>query len=223
VLFFLFLFGAVSPPREESRQTWFRWLLYALILTALGVGSMIHLRWRHLYGFLPAVMIYDAELATRLFDPSGMASIRRRGLAMAGFVLLVVAFGAPRLIEDTASPESHIRTERRQFLKRLGGFLRTETPEDAVVLVKAPVGQGDLRPALSWYADRLTVELNAYTLSNLKAKALSRPLFILATFDAPEGEAAHPSMRVKSPPEGFAPFAAWQEGERRVVLLRQAD
>jgi hypothetical protein len=61
------------------------------------------------------------------------------------------------------------------------------------------------------------------TVSNLKAKAPSQPLFMLATFDVPEDEAPHPSMRVKSPPRGFAPFAAWQEGERCVVLLRQAD
>ncbi len=222
VLFFLFAFGVFAPPREEARRTWFRWLLYALVLTALGVGSLVHLRWRHLYGFLPAILVYDAELVVRLIDQSSLASASRRALAAAAFTLLVALFGAPRFIQDTSAQSAQIREEHRLLLKSLGGFLRSETPGDAVVLMRCPAGQEDLRPALSWYADRITVELNPYTLSHLTAKGHSRPLFVLTASGALESEAGHPSMRVKNPPEGFVPFAVWQEGATRVVLLRQA-
>jgi Dolichyl-phosphate-mannose-protein mannosyltransferase len=222
VLFFFFLFGAFAPPREEARDRWFRWLLYALILTTLGVGSLVHLRWRHLYGFLPAILVYDAEMAVRLINQSSLVSARRRAFAVAAFVLLVAAFGAPRLVQDTAAPWLQAREEHRLFLKALSGFLQRETPGDAVVLIQCPTGQGDLRPALSWYADRITVEFNPYTVSHLAAMGPPRPLFVLTTFGALESEADHPSMRVRSPPDGFVPVAVWQEGATRAVLLGQA-
>lgn len=221
VLFFLFLFGAFAPPREESRDRWLRWLLYALILTALGVGSVVQLRWRHLYGFLPAILVYDAELAVRLIDQSSLPSAGRRALAIAAFISLVAVFGAPRFAPDTSAQSARIREERRLSLKSLGAFLRRETPEDAVVLMLCPPGQEDLRPALSWYAERITVEFNPYTVSNLRARESPRRLFVLTAFGALESEADHPSMRVKGAPDGFVPFAVWQEDATRVVLLRQ--
>ncbi|MFI5184907.1 MAG: hypothetical protein ACHQNV_10940, partial [Vicinamibacteria bacterium] len=120
-----------------------------------------------------------------------------------------------------ASPAAREHGERRLFLKTMSAFLRKETPADAVVLVATDLDSGDVCPALSWYGDRLTVELNAYTLSTLTARSLSRPLFILKLFAAPESESAEPSMRVKSPPDGFVPFAAWQQAGTRAVLLRR--
>ena len=37
-------------------------MIYLCIASALLVGSVTHLRWRHLYGFLPVALIFVSEL-----------------------------------------------------------------------------------------------------------------------------------------------------------------
>jgi len=202
---FLFLFGALAAPASETpRQRRFRWLVYALVLMALAAGSLFHLRWRHLYGFLPIVMLYNAELVNRLGGP-GVAGLR----ACAGFVVLLLAFGMARVWLVDRSPGDSERVSHERYHDALAKFIARKTPADAVVLVRVD-GLGELR-ALGWYSGRQIVELSDYTLAKLRD--VRQPLYVMLASDRPPGMGS----ALEAPP-GFAQLKRWESDMGNGVL-----
>ena len=202
---FLFLFGAlVAPPSETRRQRRFRWLIYGLVFLALAAGSVFHLRWRHLYGFLPIVMLYNAELVNRLAGP-GTAGLR----ACAGFVVLLLAFGMVRVWLVERSPGDSERVSHERYHDALATFIARKTPAEAVVLTKVD-GLGELR-ALGWYSGRQIVELSDYTLAKLRD--VRQPLYVMLASDRPAGL----DSDLEAPP-GFALRKRWESDMGSGVL-----
>lgn len=202
---FLFLFGAlVAPQSETRRQRRFRWLVYGLVLMALAAGSVFHLRWCHLYGFLPIVMVYNAELVNRLGGP-GAAGLR----ACAGFVALLLAFGMARVWLVERSPGDSERVSHERYHDALGKFMARKTPADAVVLTKVD-GLGELR-ALGWYSGRQIVELSDYTLAKLRD--VRQPLYVMLASDRPSGK----DSALDAPP-GFVQVKRWESDMGSGVL-----
>jgi hypothetical protein len=202
---FLFLFGALAaPPAETPRQRRFRWLVLGLVLMALAAGSLFHLRWRHLYGFLPIVMLYNAELVNRVAG-AGVAGIR----ACVGFVVLLLAFGMARVWLVDRSPGDSERVSHERYHETLGQFIARKTPPDAVVLTRVD-GLGELR-ALGWYSGRQIVELSDYTLTRLRG--IPQPLYVMLAGAGPSGASS-----ASEGPAGFAPLKRWESDMGSGVL-----
>ena len=217
---FLFALFVLTPPRGESRrQRAFRRLVLACLATSILAGSVFNLRWRHLYGFLPVVLLCNAAVLARLLLPvgdsprePGARGAARRLLPVAGAVLLLTLLGANRILQDLDPPDSEDR-QRNNYYQAVGEFLRKETGRSGVILTNAP---GLEEPAaLAWYGRRQMIELSDYTLQWTQAHQLS-PVFVLSSARRADG----PPPDITLP--GFAQVARWEGGAGRAVLYRAA-
>jgi hypothetical protein len=228
VLVFLFLVSVLVPPLGETRrQRHFRWLVYCLMLTGLFVGALFNLRWRHFYGFIPIVMVYDGELATRFLGASPYArgvavpSVpASRGLwASGGLVILLLLLGGGQILDRTEHARE--RKEVRGYYQGLGEFLKTNTPKDALVLVKpGPGTEKELRLALAWYGRRQTVEFGDYSLETLIRERSARPLFLLFASTSPSWK--EPASQ-ETAGLGFTIVERWALGTARAALFQRRD
>jgi 4-amino-4-deoxy-L-arabinose transferase-like glycosyltransferase len=207
VVFFLFLFALLVPPRDESAERRrVRWLVAVLIGTALLVGATFHLRWRHLYAFLPIALLFAAnELTPLLAD-------RWAGRALAGGAVLLFAavFGLGPILDMTDESKAESRTVRVGFYRTLGRFLAENTAEDAVVLLE--VGGERFNPtgnALAWHSRRTLLQWSDHTLDSKATRETQRPVYALfvqppsqdeerdspSRMPAGQGIASHPGFR----------------------------
>lgn len=217
---FLFALFVLKPPRDESRrQRAFRRLVLVCLATAILAGSIFNLRWRHLYGFLPVVLLCNAAVLARLLLPArdaprepGLRGGARRLLPVVGAVALLTLLGANRILQDLDPPDSE-DSQRNNYYQAVGEFLRKETGRNAVILANAP---GLEEPAaLAWYGRRQMIELSAYTLQWAQAHRLS-PVFALSSARRQDG--LPPDITLA----GFGQVARWEGGAGRAVLYRAA-
>lgn len=215
---FLFALFILKPPRNERRrQRAFRRLVLACLATSILAGSVFNLRWRHLYGFLPIVLLCNAAVLTRLLLPTsdaarepGPRGAARRLLPVIGAIALLTMLGANRIVQDFDPPDSDDR-QRNNYYQAVGEFLRKETGRSAVILTNAP---GLEEPAaLALYGRRQMIELSDYTLGWTQAHQLS-PVFVLSSARREDG----PPAPITLP--GFVPLARWEGGAGRAVLYR---
>lgn len=212
VLIFLFFLAMLGPPPDETAsQRALRWLVAALILTTFFVGAVVHLRWRYVYGFFPVVLLYDAELLSRMLPlrPIYAGAHGRGGLVgqwpAAAVVILLVALGAQRVRVEVDSTAAVDARERDNYYRALGEFVRANTRKGATILVRNadPVELW----ALGWYGGRRqVVEFSDFSLSLLTSKKNPGPLFVLAT----SGHGEVRSTGVDIP--GFEPTMEWHAG-----------
>lgn len=217
---FLFALFVLNPPRDESRrQRAFRRLVLVCLATAILAGSIFNLRWRHLYGFLPVVLLCNAAVLARLLLPAGEAPREpgsrggaRRLLPVVGAVALLTLLGSNRILQDLDPPDSE-DSQRNNYYQAVGEFLRKETGRNAVILANAP---GLEEPAaLAWYGRRQMIELSDYTLQWAQAHRLS-PVFALSSARRQDG--LPPGITLAE----FAQVARWEGGAGRAVLYRAA-
>lgn len=209
VLLFLFVLGVVAPPpRETVAQTRARWLLLAMLGTSLVVGLAVFLRWRHLYAFLPVVLVYDAEVIMRVFGKGdeGRHALGPGAIARLAFVVVVLAaLGWGRLAGDVGGEFAEGMRANNDYYQALGEFLRQKTRRGAVVLVRCPEPLSELR-ALGWYGRRQLVEHSPYTeVAVLAHKGPSRVFFLVTSGPGQ----AHP---VDDGIPGFVSVARWNSG-----------
>ena len=209
ILLFLFVLALLAPPPDESRrQRLLRRLVVGFILTTLVVGAVVHLRWRYLYGFFPVILLYDAELLSRILGRSrdlGLASGERGSAwSAAGVVLLLGALGAGRVWVEVASPAALDARERDNYYRAVGEFVRANTRKGAVILARN-ADQGELR-ALGWYGRRRLVEFADSSLAILTSKPSPGALFLLSTSGHGEDRPTDVEMA------GFTPVSAWHAG-----------
>ena len=226
VLIFLFLLSVLAPPGdEEVREKRFRMLVYTSLLTAILAGAVTNLQWRHLYGFIPLVLIYVAELLLRLIDRSGRAKGPRGTMAPAslsspavlGVLALLAAFEMGAVIESTRfGQDAQVSREFRSY----AAMVARQTPPNAIVLTRP----GRLMYGLAWYCDgdRVFVEDADYTRRVLRSKS-SRPVFLIV---APERMGATGSTAPEAaaddeqPPPGFVQVFRRRPGTFPAVLFR---
>jgi hypothetical protein len=214
VLVFLFLLALLAPPGDESlEQRRFRWLAGALVATALVVGSVFHLRWRHLYVFLPVMVLFAANLLTRLAGSRPAA--RRRFLAAT--LLLLAAFGAG-FVAESAGQEGAALRERDRFYRELAGFLRKQTSPDAVVLLEGAGGPFfPVSNALAWYSERLFLQYDGYSLTSPAIRGTARPVYGLLVREGDAAPARPPQITNN---RGFVPVATWTGPGGNAILFR---
>jgi 4-amino-4-deoxy-L-arabinose transferase-like glycosyltransferase len=211
---FLFLISMLRPAPAGRRERALRHVFYLCVLTAVVIGSAGFLRARHLFGFLPMVLIESAGVVVRALGPRADGE---RFIGSLRDIAFVVAFGAASLLPVLNSVDEDAREQNRR-LKALALFVQQNTPEDALVLVRAspsfPI------TALAWYGPRQYVWYSELTREAVEAST-QRPLFaLLATLQAPGRE---PLQDLGHPP-GYHRVAAFRDRPRGVVArLLAAD
>lgn len=183
LLIVLLLIGAVVPRRNENaRQRYFRWLIYLAIAGALVIGSMTNLRWRHLYGFIPAILILDAEVLylglraaqTRLNRLTG------RQMPFLPIALSIVLVSLSILGLNAAAHASAIGDADNKTYRKVAQWFEKQAPENAIVLAENGVASFGIVSALAWYTGREFVEYSDYTAQTIPAKRGDKPLYLLA-------------------------------------------
>src|SRR5581483_7901228 len=179
----ILLLGVILPRRNETaRQRLFRWTIYLCIASALLLGSITYLRWRHLYGFLPVALIFISELVLRITD---LKRPRLQFLVNPLFVIavLTVAFAIPSWngILQTVHTGQALDREYRQ----LAALVQNNTPPNAIVLIRRGNASLGMQNALGWYAKREVAEFDPFTLDYFQAQRGSRPLYFLAVTEKP--------------------------------------
>jgi 4-amino-4-deoxy-L-arabinose transferase-like glycosyltransferase len=224
LLFFLFLMAFLTPRQpEDTERRRFRWLVGALWATALLVGAAFHLRWRHLYSFLPVVILFAAD------ELAHMARGRRLGRlpALGVVVLAAAAFGLGPVL-DSVGGDGERWDLRNRFYSKLGLFLADHTAEDAVVLLEV-AGEpfNPLGNALAWHARRTMLPNDPSTLESPVVRQAGRPVCALLVRPvgtrSPQQEAAadmdrEPGTLPES--DGFHPVATFTHRLGTAVLYR---
>ncbi len=202
LLIFLFVAFAGAPAPEDARRRHFRWLLLACIVTAILVGSLFQLRWRHLYGFVPAAAALVAGVLAHGFAEASQGPGSYRLRLAACFAASVTLGFAPLL----SRPLPDYQLEMDRVYRALALFLRQQTEASAVVLVDAtpPIPMS----ALAWYGERFYVSYSAYSLERLHSIPGGRPVYYLKVRFRPT--AAH-LLGAPEPPPGFLPLAKWND------------
>jgi hypothetical protein len=214
VVIFVFLFSIFAPPaRESERQRYFRWMVYACIATAFVVGALFNLRWRHLYGFIPIVLIYVAELIQQGFqtsawgqqmDASGSRWAPHSIFPIAAIVGMLALLGIGPIIAGIP-PTNDV------YFHDLGAFVEKQTPESAVILTNTTRSH-----YLAWFSTRQFVSYADYTLQTLTAHAAEGPLFLLIAADSPD---LNKSVSDVPPASGFTPLARLKNGRGVVTSV----
>src|SRR5581483_6146619 len=130
----LLLLTVIIPrPNETTRQRLFRWTIYLCIASALLVGSMTHLRWRHLYGFLPIVLIFISEFLLRVTDLT-RNRLQFRINPLFGIALFTIVLAIPSwyAILQTVHTGQPLDDEYRQ----MASLVRETSPDNALVLIR---------------------------------------------------------------------------------------
>ncbi len=215
LLFLLSLFA--PPPRENVRDTYFRWMIYACIVTALLVGSAFNIRWRHLYGFIPIVMIYVGEFITRVIG-AARAETRGRGwanaLAIAVLLLVLVWAGSGPILANVRPADSAGLNHRYRQLNRL---VSDNTPASALILTQAVTGPLiELQNALAWYSGRRFVEYSGFTANAYKTSNATQPIFLLVAASDPD---VKKSLAAGMTRPGFVPVAYDKDETGKLIAI----
>lgn len=210
---FLLVFG------ETSRQRIFHGFILACLLLALLVGSLTLLRWRHLYGFIPIMLIYDAAvLVHAVRRVVGWFLPKRVGLSEWSAVPLAIAavgcaaWLAPSGLLHDPRPAQSLSA----YFEQAAAFVRAQTPPSAVIVTQLKPDSGGFQAGISWYADRELVQYHEYTLQTEVARSEARPLFCLMAAD--DSQAAR-SLRAKLRALGFKTVAQWHDPSGKVALI----
>jgi 4-amino-4-deoxy-L-arabinose transferase-like glycosyltransferase len=161
---------AVRAPEETREGRHLRWLVLAGFLTALLVGSLFFLRWRHLYCFLPVMILWASALLVR----ATRGARRLLPLTLAAGVL--IAYGINPLLASVGPEDGH--RDRNRFFRNLASFVRENTPKDALVFLDASAAGGfsGIGNALAWYSERVVVQYHELTVAGL-GRTSTRPVF----------------------------------------------
>lgn len=182
ILIVLLLAGVIIPRKDENaRQTYLRWLVYLAIVSALIVGSIANLRWRHLYGFIPVVLIVDAELALFLLRAvqTRLNKLTPRQLPLVPVGLTVLILVLAGLSYAAVMRATNIGDAQNQDYRSVARWLERNTSDDALVLAEQGKESFGLLSALAWYTDRQMVEYSEYTSETIPAKRGNQPLYLL--------------------------------------------
>lgn len=179
ILIVLFLAGAVLPrPAETPRRRLFRVMLYLCIATAILVGAMTNLRWRHLYGFMPVALIFIAEFILQLTNlkTTRLAFLRNPFIIIA-VVLMTLVVPSFLAIQATARTGHTLDRHYRQIAR----WLRQQTPDNTLVLMDRGESAFGSQYALAWYSRLDIAEFSPYT-ANYFRQYVSQPyvLFIMS-------------------------------------------
>lgn len=204
LLYFLFGVSVLAPAKENSaRATRLRWLVYALLLTAVLAGLAYNLRWRHLYGFLPIVSIYAAQVLARLFDSRVVnLSVTRTRLALAS---LIVIFGLAGLAPIRTNIHPSATLQIQDTFSQIAALVNEHTPVDAFVFVQPQPESNSAvyQNALTWYTDRTVVRYAPFTRRAFRSKNVERPVYLVII-----SENTAQSQSVKPPTDArFIPIA----------------
>lgn len=182
----LFLVGALIPRRNElPRRRLFRWLIYLCIASALLLGSITHLRWRHLYGFLPVVLIFIAEFVLRLTEISPTTT-RLKFLFSPLFIIVVVttALAVPSALGVLRTVHNGHVLDREY--RQMGRWLRQNTPDDALILIERGDASFGMQNAMAWYGRREIAEFADFTAQYFQGQRGARPLYVLFVMTKPQ-------------------------------------
>lgn len=213
ILLFLAVGLSGAPAEEPAHRRHFRILLLGCIGVAILVGSLFELRWRHLYGFVPAAMALVAGFLVTEVGRAASGDLSYR-IRLAGVLVVAALLGVLPLC---GRPLTLDALDRDRAYRALGLFLRQSTPESAVVLVEAT----PLIPlsTLAWYGGRTYVAFSEGTLERMGPATAARPLYHLRILFRPS-EAHSP---ITPGPPSFELVAAWQDrlGYSRAWLKRR--
>lgn len=181
-LIVLLLLGAVVPRRNENaRQRYLRWLVYLCLVGALAAGALTQLRWRHLYGFLPTILILDADLLvfllgaaqTRL-DTMTTRSVRLLPVAFAIVLVVLAGLGLAAAQRATVFGDA----ENRDY-RGVARWLERNTPPDALVLAEQGEESFGMQNSLAWYTGREFIEYSEFTAQTIPSKRGAQPMYLL--------------------------------------------
>ncbi len=180
----LFLLSAFIPRRNEPPRTrMFRWLIYLCLASALLLGSVTHVRWRHLYGFLPIVLLWIAELVLRL---SNLKLARLQFFLdpkfLVPFAALVLALPSAPAIARTFHNGQLLDRQYRQ----MGRWLRQNTPDDALILIERGDASFGMQNAMAWYGRREIAEFADFTAEYFDRVRGTRPMYVLFVMTKPQ-------------------------------------
>jgi hypothetical protein len=194
----LFLLSAVVPRRnEEPRTRLFRWLIYLCIASALLLGSVTHVRWRHLYGFLPLALIWIAELVLKLshtqFAPLKFFAQPKFLIPFAALVLAIPSgFAIARTFHNGQALD-------RQY-RQMGRWLRQNTSDDALVLIERGEASFGMQNAMAWYGRREIAEFADFTAAYFERVRGARPLYVMFVMTKPQ---THENALVRAGLNGY--------------------
>lgn len=181
-LIVLLLVGVVVPRRNENaRQRYLRWLIYICLVSALLVGSLTNLRWRHVYGFIPTILILDADLLLLLLR-AAQTRLQGTSLRRAGFlpIALTLVLGAlAGLSLDAAERATVIGDAENRDYRGVARWLERNTPTDAIVLAEQGDESFGMQNSLAWYTGREFIEYSDFTTGTIPAKSGTQPLYLL--------------------------------------------
>lgn len=177
----LLLLGAILPRRGETqKQRFFRWMIYATVLSALALGSVTTLRWRHFYGYVPVLMIFVAEFVLRINVINWRRSAPRLGflknpaLVIAAVTLLFAYFSLHGVLQAAESGQAL----DRQY-QQMGRWLQETTPPNAIVLIWRDGASYGRQNALAWYSARETVELSEFTADYFETRRGEQAMYVM--------------------------------------------
>lgn len=177
----LLLLGAIIPRRGETQQQrLFRWMIYATVSSAIVLGSVTTLRWRHFYGYVPVLMIFIAEFVLRVTDikweqVAPRLSVLKNPLVVMGVVTLIFGYFSLAAVLRTAQNGQALDLQYRQMAR----WLRRTTPPDAVVLIWRDKASYGRQNALAWYSNRETAELAPTTAEYFEQQRGEKSLYVM--------------------------------------------
>lgn len=181
-LIVLLLLGVVVPRgNENARQKYLRWLVYLCLVAALAAGSLTNLRWRHLYGFIPVILIFDADLLLLLFrganDWLDKRLPRHVPIAAAGLSITMVVFAGLGLW--AAQRATIVGDAENRDYRGVARWVERYTPPDALVLAEQGEESFGMQSSLAWYTGREFIEYSEFTAQLLPEKRGVQPTYLL--------------------------------------------
>lgn len=177
----LLLLGAVIPRRGETqKQRLFRWMIYACVLSAILLGSVTTLRWRHFYGYVPVLMIFVAEFVLRATTikwerVSARLTVLKNPAVLIGLTILVFGYFSLIAVLNTAQNGQELDRQYRQ----MGRWLREVVPPNGIVLIWRDGASYGRQNALAWYSDRETVELTEFTADYFEKQRGEQEMYVM--------------------------------------------
>lgn len=207
----LLALGAIILRRGETgQQRLFRWMIYATILSAIVLGSVTTLRWRHFYGYVPVLMIFVAKVILTVTDVdwdriAPRLTFLKNPILVMSVVTVVFGYYSLAAVVRTASGGQALDLQYRQMAR----WLRQTTPPDSIILIWRDDASYGRQNALAFYSNRETTELAPFTAEYFKQQHGEKNMYVMfVDYDSrrfpavlAETGLAHFELAASSPPD----------------------